>query len=409
MAKDAKGSLFGGVLLIAGTSIGAGMLALPSITSFGGFFPSAVLFSVVWAVMLAAAFFLLEVNLSLGGEPNFISIAAKTLGRFGKGLTWVLYLLLLYALLVAYIAACAPMISAGISFLFRVQLPPSVTVLLLPLLFALCIRRGTRGIDYCNRVLMCGLLLSYCCLTGSLPSEVESERLFHVDIAASRVALPVIITSFGYQIIIPTLTTYLHHDKPLLRKTLLIGSLVPLVVYLVWEWGILGTLPLSSLTEAGFEGALCTAPLAEFLKSPLIVSSSRFFSFFAVVTSFLGVSLSLFDFLGDGLKRKTKMKKNPLPFLLTFAPPILFVFFCEKSFYRALDYAGVIVAVLLGILPCVMWLRLKRSGRSRTGLDKVLIASVLLVCLGVIAVNVIEGLGFFKDTLQRYRQQGSVA
>ena len=37
--KDKDNRLIGGILLVAGTAIGAGMLALPVSTSFGGFIP----------------------------------------------------------------------------------------------------------------------------------------------------------------------------------------------------------------------------------------------------------------------------------------------------------------------------------------------------------------------------------
>ncbi len=36
--------------------------------------------------------------------------------------------------------------------------------------------------------------------------------------------------------------------------------------------------------------------------SPLLGAIADFFCFFAIVTSFLGIALGLFDFLADGLK-----------------------------------------------------------------------------------------------------------
>ncbi|HPE84919.1 MAG TPA: aromatic amino acid transport family protein, partial [Chlamydiales bacterium] len=59
----------GGIFLVSGTAIGAGMLALPVMTSVMGFIPSMVLFLVCWICMLITAFFFLDVNLSVRGEP----------------------------------------------------------------------------------------------------------------------------------------------------------------------------------------------------------------------------------------------------------------------------------------------------------------------------------------------------
>src|SRR3990167_3208262 len=96
---------FGGILLISGTTIGAGMLALPVMTAFVGFFPSILIFSVCWLFMLMSAYFFLDVNLTFKGEANFISMVQSTVGKWGKIFSWIVYLLLLYSLTAAYISA----------------------------------------------------------------------------------------------------------------------------------------------------------------------------------------------------------------------------------------------------------------------------------------------------------------
>ena len=57
-----RGSVFGGMLLIAGSCIGAGMLALPIITGLGGFFSSIITIIITWAFMTYSGLLLLEVN-----------------------------------------------------------------------------------------------------------------------------------------------------------------------------------------------------------------------------------------------------------------------------------------------------------------------------------------------------------
>lgn len=394
--------LLGGVLLIAGTATGAGMLALPVITSFGGFFPAFCLFTLVWAMMLATAFFFLDVNLAIKGEPNFISMTGKTLGKTGKVVCWIFYLLLLYALLAAYISACTPLFSLAFASLFSITLPSFVPPFFLPILFGAFIYLGTQGVDYLNRILMVGLILSYVLLIGSLPQHIEPIRLTHNDFMASLLAVPAIITSFGYHIIIPTLTTYMGHKAKILRKALLIGSIIPFVVYLVWQVLVLGSVPLPHLTEAWCKGVPATEPLSSFLGSPWIGSISRFFSFFAIITSFLGVSLSLSDFLTDGLKIKKTKKGKCIAIALTFIPPLLFIFSHENSFYTALDYAGVFVAILLGILPCLMVLTLKNHRLYQSLFGKLTIYFIILLFLAVVVINLLEKQGCFKALLSPY-------
>src|SRR5579862_2363513 len=94
--------LIGGILLVTGTTIGAGMLALPIATAQLGFWGSLVLLIVGWAIMVSSAFLFLEVNLWLPANTNFISMAGATLGKGGQIITWLVYLMLMYSILSAY-------------------------------------------------------------------------------------------------------------------------------------------------------------------------------------------------------------------------------------------------------------------------------------------------------------------
>src|SRR5579871_4493598 len=99
-----KSRLLGGILLVSGTTIGAGMLAIPVVTSFGGFFPSFALLFFCWIFFFLTAWLLLDVNLASPGDVNLISMVGRSLGPIGKAICWITYLLLLYSLTAAYIA-----------------------------------------------------------------------------------------------------------------------------------------------------------------------------------------------------------------------------------------------------------------------------------------------------------------
>lgn len=51
----------GGVLIVAGTVIGAGVLAVPVLTALDGFFPASLLYTLAWLVSLASGYGYLEV------------------------------------------------------------------------------------------------------------------------------------------------------------------------------------------------------------------------------------------------------------------------------------------------------------------------------------------------------------
>ncbi|QVL57830.1 MAG: tyrosine transporter [Simkaniaceae bacterium] len=395
----------GGILLVAGTTIGAGMLALPVLTSFVGFVPSICIFLLCWLVMLATAFFFLDVNLAVEGEPNLISMAHKTLGGWGKGLSWVVYLLLLYSLTAAYISASAPLFVSAVKTMTGYTIPSWLAPFSLPIIFGFFVYLGTLGVDMINRLLMIGLCVSYLILVGVLPEHIDGTLLTHVDWSPTFVALPVVITSFGYHIIIPSLTTYMNHDRKHLRLTLIIGSLLPLVIYILWQVLILGIVPISgehSLVNAWKSGVSATVPLTQIIQNKWIIVGAHFFSFFAIVTSFLGVTLSLSDFLTDGFKIKKTWEGRLIACLMTFIPPLIFVLTYQRGFFIALEYAGAFVAILLIFLPAMMAWKLKTPKFYGTGWGKILLSFVILFALFIVIVDILQQWGTFKPLISKY-------
>jgi tyrosine-specific transport protein len=220
-----------------------------------------------------------------------------------------------------------------------------------------------------------------------LPSHIHLDLLQHSQPKALLAAVSVMFTSYGFHIIIPTLTTYLNHNVRKLRLTLLIGSLIPFFVYAIWEFLILGILPLEGphgLTAAWQVGDTAIASLSDLLENPWITTIASAFSVFAIITSFLGVSLSLSDFLADGLHMKRFSLGREFACLLTFIPPLAFVLIYQRGFIVALQYAGTFVAILLCIFPALMAWKLPAY---RTLSRRAILVAVILISLFVIWLN----------------------
>lgn len=341
--------LVGAIFLVAGTTIGAAMLALPSTTGLAGFFPALLLMSVIWLLMMLTAFYLLEVNLRMPGESNIISMASKTLGKGGQIVCWLIYLLLLYSLLSAYLVGCSELMADFLRPL--IALPIWGWPLVLFFVFAIFVFLGTLFVDFLNRFLMLGLLIAFLILVVMGFSHVSYPLLLHVNWNHLLPSFSVVLTTFGYHIIIPTLTTYLEHDIPLLKRAIVIGSLIPFILYILWQLIVMGVVPPALLVETKEQ---VTVPLDLILNSAWIAAGARFFALFSIVTSLLGVSLSLSDFLADGLKIEKDSWNKLWIVLLTFFPPLLFTLLFPQGFLIALKYAGIFVVILLALLPAWM-------------------------------------------------------
>ena len=337
------------------------MLALPLITGSAGFFYAFLFFILCFLFMLLSLFFLMEANLlSLNANANLITMVKERLGPFGQGVAWVSFLFLLYSVAAAYLLGGGSLISDLLSIGFQRDISQYIGVLIFLLTFGLIVVFGTRVIDIINRYCMIGLGLSFLILIIFIVPHLNWHLYREGAPKYLFAAVPVVVLSFTSHIIVPSLRKYLRSDVHKLKMALFWGSCLPLLFYLTWVFLIVGTLPLKgpygleTVAAAPHPIAALTHALNIVAKNPFISLLVGLFSFFALLTSFLGVSLSLYDFLADGFHiKKTVLGRTKL-LLLMFAVPISFALFYPQGFILALGYAGVFVAILYGILPALM-------------------------------------------------------
>ncbi len=367
MNTKASGSLLGGTLLVAGTTIGGGMLGLPILTGLGGFAPSLVVYFFCWLFMASTGLLLLEVCLWIKGESNIVTMAKKTLGKPGEFFAWGLYLFLFYCLTLAYIVGCGSIIAD----LLGSQIPQWLGCILFLLFFGPFVYWGPHVVGKLNFLLMAGLAVTFFTFVFLGSQYIDSKLLTYKNWSLSLIGLPISFAAFAYQGTIPTLAHYMQYDAKRIRTAIVVGSFIPLIAYVIWQSLILGIVPVEGpygLQHAFQNGDNAVQALKHYIQNPLIFHLGQYFAFFALVTSFFGVTLGLLDFLADGLKiKKTPSGKLFLCFLV-FIPPLIIGIIYPHVFLQALDYAGGFgCALLLGLLPILMvWV-----GRYRLGYPSV--------------------------------------
>lgn len=357
-----RGRSLGAILMILGTSIGAGMIALPVAAAQENYLLSLLLLAASWMIMAFGAFALLEVNLWFGRGTNIISMARGTLGRPGQFVAWIVYLLLLYSLLAAYVSGISDVIHALLAAI-GINTPRWADALIAVLVLGYVIYRGIGSVDLMNRLLMTIKLLIYIVLVLLLTGKIQLQHLSVLNSHWTFDTVMVMLTSFGFANIIPSLVDYLDRDAKRVHRAVLIGSLIPMIMYAIWIAIIQGIVPRAELMQIAAQGhtvsGLLTAVQAHASIAWLGFAANIFISICAF-TSFLGVALSMTDFLADGLTvNKQTFKGASLVYPLTFVPPILAVIFAPNIFIKGLSYAGICCIILLIILPLLMLL----SGR----------------------------------------------
>ncbi len=215
---------------------------------------------------------------------------------------------------------------------------------------------GAQAVDRVNALLMIGLILSFLIFVFvGVDKIIPSFLIEKTNWPFAFTVTPLILASFGFQGTVPTLTNYLGRDPQKVKKAIFLGVSLTLIVYIIWEALILGVVPYSLLQQTLKQEQSAVFPLKTVLEAPWLYRIGEFFAFFALVTSFLGVTLGLLDFLADGLKIKKSGKGRVLLALLVFVPPLIFAMLNPFIFLTALQYGGGIGgALLLGFFPLLM-------------------------------------------------------
>ncbi|WP_162048085.1 aromatic amino acid transport family protein [Vibrio taketomensis] len=358
-----KSKVLGSTLIISGTTIGAGMLALPLASAGIGFFTSLGIMLVLWALMAYTALMMVELHQHADSNATLHTLAMQILGKRGKWLASFAMLFLFYSLCAAYIAGGGDQFGQRIESWTGIELPARVGTVIFTLLVAAVVVIGTATVDKVNRVLFTLKLVAMASVLLFLAPNVTQSYLLSMPIEQGLIvaAIPVIFTSFGFHGSIPAIVRYLDGNTRSLRTAIVIGSAIPLLIYVFWQIVTLGVVSQNELLDNQGLSALI-AQLSSTVQQTNINQAIGLFADLALLTSFLGVSLGLFEFLGDSLS--SKGSSRIVTGLITFTPPMGFALFYPQGFIMALGYAAIALAILAIFLPVVMIMKTRANNQA---------------------------------------------
>ncbi|MDH6017931.1 amino acid permease [Vibrio splendidus] len=377
--------MMGSSLIIAGTALGAGMLAIPMVLAQFGLLYGTLLMVLICFGTTYAALLLLEATIKAGGGLGLNSIARKTLGKQGQLLTNGLLYALLICLLMAYILGAGDLLSKLLSN-FGVDISATTSQITFTLLAGAVVASGTGVIDKLNRALFFVMLASLFATMVFLAPSMTQENLMqvtshdHVDLIKTSAIL---FTSFGFMVVIPTLVSYNHEatDKQL-RNMVIVGSLIPLACYLCWLFAVVG-----NLSEEQFRSFKNVSDLmAAFeAQSPWVGNVLSTFTGLALLTSFFGVAMSLFNQNRDMFNQNTAVT-----YCISFILPLAGSLLAADKFLQVLNYAGIILVFLAVFVPLVMvhkqrFMKVAEDRYSAEGGRPMMLFSLLFGCFLLIS------------------------
>ena len=237
---------------------------------------------------------------------------------------------------------------------------------------------------------------------GSLLGHVQPATLFNVAQSNASytpyllMTLPFCLASFGYHGNVPSLMKFYGKDPRTIARCLVYGTLLALVLYMVWLLGTMGNIPRPAFIDIARKGGnidVLVQALSGVLNSRSLDLLLVVFSNFAVASSFLGVTLGLFDYLADLFGFDDSAQGRFKTALLTFLPPIIGGLLWPNGFLYAIGYAGLAATIWAAIVPALLaHASRKRFGspRFRVWGGKPMIALILVFGVGNALVHVLS-------------------
>ena len=367
-------SIFWGAMIVAGTSIGAGMFSLPVVASGMWFTCSLVMLVFVWFCMYSSGLMLLETNLHFPQGSSFDTHARETLGNRARIINGLSVTFVLYILTYAYVSGGGSILSYTLENSFDISLSQPMGSAVFGVILAAIVVVGTGSVGRIASVMLSIMFICFILSMSQLLKNVSLTHLFPIKNSESYwtfsfMALSFFLTSFGYHGNVPGLVKYYKGNADAVRKTLLYGSLTALICYILWLVGTMGVVARDAwkpvISQGGNMG-MVVKTLEQAVDNDLLLLLLKLFSNFAVASSFLGVTLGLFDYMADTFQFNDQLLGRLKSGLITFAPPVALGIIFPNGFIMAIGFAAVAATIFAVITPALMLIAIRKKYNNQT-------------------------------------------
>ncbi|WP_060990254.1 aromatic amino acid transport family protein [Photobacterium leiognathi] len=364
-----KPSTLGGACIIASVCVGAGMLGLPSAGAGAWTFWSVIAISLTMVMMTLSGWLLLEALKHYDFKVSFNTITKDVLNRKINVINNLSLYFVGCILLYAYIS------SSGMIFSNLLGINEKLASVLFVAVCSAFVLHSTRAVDRISILLIVFMLVSFLIGISGLAANIQMPVLLdtthlHANYSPYALALlPIALTSFGYHHSVSTMRDY-YRDEYRAKNAILGGTFIALGFYLVWVLCIFGNLPRDAfgpVVSAGGGIDALTHALDSVIDSNSVKQAIRIFSIAAVVSSFIGVGLGVFDYLADLFGFEDSKQGRMKTWAITFIPPLLFSLVSPFGFLTAIGLAGAAATIWACIIPALLAKKTRQCKASKEG------------------------------------------
>jgi len=340
-------SFYEAVAVLVGTIIGAGILGIPYVVAQAGFLTGTITMIVIGFALIMLNLYLGEISLRTKGIHQLTGYAEIYLGKWGKRGMAAAMILGIYGALIAYLLGVGQSINAIFPSIKMVWASIGFFIIM-----ALLVYSGLKYIRkselYINILVIAIVLFIFFAAIG----KFNLGNLASLNLTKLFLPYGVILFAFIGAAAIPEVEEILKSNKKQLKKAIIFGGSIPLIIYFIFSLAVVAVTGLDTTQIA-------TIGLGKILGQYMVITGNLF-AVLTMTTSFLALGLALvwmyrFDY---------KMKKT-LAFTLTMIIPLAIALSNVTDFIHVLGISGALAGGLEGILIVLMHRKAKTKGQMK--------------------------------------------
>jgi len=344
--KKSEVHFFEAIAALVGTVIGAGILGIPYVIAKAGFWTGIVDIVVIGLAIMIINLYVGEISLRTRERHQMTGFAKIYLGKWGKRVMAFSMVLGIYGALIAYTIGEGEALSA----IFGI--PPIMGSLIFFALMSFLVFTDLKVIRKAEFVLTFIFLFVAVLILAFSFSSIHLSNLTAFNLSSIFLPYGVVLFAFLGAAAIPEMEAMLIAEKQKFKKAIIFGSLIPLAVYLLFAFFVVG------VTGNATTG-IATIGLGEAIGTEMIVFGNVF-AVFAMATSFITLGLALkWMYAYDYNMGKVSA------WLLTCIVPLAAFLLGVTNFIQTIGIAGSIAGGIEGILVVLMIRKAKKMGRQK--------------------------------------------
>jgi len=366
------------ITTLIGTIVGAGILGIPYVVAQNGFLLGFLIIVLIGLGFLFLNLFVGEVILRTKEQHQLSGYAEKYLGPWGKRFMTFSMVVGIYGALIAYLIGEGEVLRK----IFGVG-SPFLYSLLFFILCSIIIYRGIKATGKMELILVSLLILVVAVIGFFSCKIIRVENLLTFTPKTLFTLYGVVLFSFIGSASIPEMQEELGREKKKLKNSIIIGSLLPIVLYVLFSLIVVGIIGGENFSLLQPNERIATIALSLYT-NPFLGMLANFLAVLTMFTSYLTLGTALLEMYHFDYKLPRAVAAAA-----TFLVPLLISFFNLTTFITVLGITGTISGGIDGIVIVLMYWKAKLLGKRKPeySLPPLRVLGIILILMFLLGIG----------------------